>query len=173
MRPRTRMKKAREMPPAPNENGAMTDTDCPETALVSVDLRPSRQLFVLLLAGHVLAGVGVFGAPLDSGLRMGLLAALAAHFAYLAARDALLALPSSIVRVCLLEEGDLQLVFRSGISGRHRLSRTTAAWPGLTVLGLRGLAGWWRGVVLLPDCADAVTLRRLRMALRWKGGGAS
>jgi toxin CptA len=133
--------------------------------MLSISLRPSWRLLLILAAAHVMAaGCAALSLPLGWGCTAAAvgLASLCFH----ARRDALLKAPGSVTGITLDREGRCAL--RSGEGGEleGRVLASTFVSVALVVIHLRLDSGRKRSVVLLSDSADAEDLRRLRVRLR-------
>lgn len=135
---------------------------------VDLTLRASHRLAWLLAVVHTAAIIVVVMMPLDWWLRLAGGALLLASGIYSVARHALLAAPDSIVRLRLTQDGSCQIQTRD-----HRIidGLLRPGWfvsPLMIVIRVacpgKRLA---RGITVLPDAADADSLRRLRIFLRF------
>jgi toxin CptA len=112
--------------------------------------------------------IAVTAMPLPWWARLGGCALLAANGCFLITRQALLGSPGSVTRIRLLQDGSCQLHTREQgiIDGLLR-----PAWYGsplMIVLRVRCPGRRLsRSITLLPDSADADSLRRLRIFLRF------
>jgi toxin CptA len=131
-----------------------------------VVLKPSPALAAALLALHGLAAAAALTS--FSGVSLWLILAGLATSAACSVADALLRLSSSVLWFDLEEAGSGRWKDRGG--QEHSIVKVIPTWlgAGMLVLGLKG--GRWRTrwLVLLPDAAEADTLRRLRVWLRWR-----
>ncbi|MBK7542123.1 MAG: hypothetical protein IPP10_11470 [Candidatus Competibacteraceae bacterium] len=134
---------------------------------VTVELRPSRLLAVALGIAHVAAGVAVFLADVPVWVRLGSSAAVGSSLAWAGFRHGWNRGRDFIARVELLD-GRWRLETRAGAAYRADLSGGYAH-PGIVILNFRLENGRRRSLALLPDSADAESLRRLRVWLRiWR-----
>lgn len=140
---------------------------------VDVTMRASHRLAWLLAALHAAAIAVVLTMPLAGWLRLAGCALLVASGTGLVTRQALLKAPGSIIRLRLSEDGSCQLQTRDLRVIDGRLRPGWFASPLMIVLRIASpgerLA---RGITLLPDAADAESLRRLRIFLRFAVGSS-
>lgn len=134
---------------------------------VLVELRPSRLLVGALGIAHVAAGVAVFLAAVPAWVKLGLSAAVGASLARAGLRHGWSRGRDFIARIELVD-GRWRLETGAGAVGRAGLSGGYAH-PGIVILNFRLENGRHRSLALLPDSADAESLRRLRVWLRvWR-----
>jgi len=86
-----------------------------------------------------------------------------------AVADAWLALPGSILRLELDQDGRVHWIARRGTQGSGRLGPQAVVWPWLVVLCIQGEPRSRRWLVLGWHSADSEALRSLRIRLRWGG----
>ena len=126
---------------------------------LTVPLRRSRRLLVVLCTAHALAGASVMSAVLPGAVAAALLAAVGASLAFALRRE----WPSALV---LHGDGTLETVSAAGAPTPARVHPHTVALGGLVVLLYRQ-EGRIRSVPLLSDCfATAEDFRELRVWLR-------
>ena len=136
-----------------------------------VDLRPSRLLLMGGTALHLLAGVAVVFSGVPTGVKAGLIAMLGLSLAWLGFRYGLRRSPGFIAGIDVLD-GRWRL--RDG-KGGTRPARLTGGYahPLIVILNFRPDDAPRRSLALLPDAADAESLRRLRVLLRiWRDADA-
>lgn len=134
---------------------------------VILELRPSRLLVVALGIVHAAAGVAVFLADVPAWVKLGLIAAVGASLARAGLRHGWSRGRDFIARIELVD-GRWRLETGAGAVGRADLSGGYAH-PGIVILNFRLEDGRRRSLALLPDSADAESLRRLRVWLRiWR-----
>ena len=141
---------------------------------LSVDLRASRQLAVMLALAGTATWLLALWLPLPDFVRLGLAVLLPAATLHALLRDALRLLPWSVTALQLAGDGALRYQTRDGHwrDGQVQGHSCVTAW--LTVLALQPAGSRFaRGVVLLPDCLAADDYRRLRIQLRWGQPSAS
>lgn len=133
-------------------------------ATANIEPRPSRILLVIGGGVHILAGVAVGICSLPLWIKAGWIAGIALalfrfewQYGYRRARGFIARL-ELLDGVWLLETGDGTL-HRAGLTGGY-------AHPGIVILNFHLESGGRRSLVLLPDAADAETLRQLRVWLR-------
>ncbi len=133
---------------------------------VTLSLRPSRRLALLLLAAHG----GVFAAIADISannlvlwarllLLLGVILSFGLQMAKLYGRQ-------RIVHLCLHADGWLEYTRRNDESAKVRIHPHSTATALLTIL----LFGWGRrpgALAVLPDALDFEDFRKLRLWLRW------
>ena len=140
------------------------------TDKLSVTLRPSRilALALTLMAGTALAcsWIGLPGlafAPVAAGIAL----AWASHVAQALQRG------KRAARALELDaRGSARWQDGSGLWQEAEVLPSSYASDWLVVVNLRGSGQRGRSLVLLPDCAAAEELRRLRVWLRWRLGRA-
>ncbi len=132
---------------------------------VAISLRPSRNMVVFLILGHVLTIVTAFiGLPpaaatiVSAALALSLVAQL---------RTALLKQPDAVIALEIIADGSLRYRSRDGAWHPATLNRPAYARPWLIIVRIATLPRGARRVVLLADSAEAEQLRRLRVWLLW------
>ena len=130
-------------------------------------LRPSRLLtFAICLACLLVLGV-VLVLPLGSLLRSFISLAIVLVCVFVLFRDAGLSLADSCVAF-RLEGGDsISLMLRDGHHMVGKLGVGGVILPFVVLINVRLESGGHRALVLLKDCMDADSFRRLRVVLRW------
>ena len=133
---------------------------------LQVEIHPSQQLALLLMAGHGAALFAVFSA-LPARANVMLAPVLLFSLGYFLLRDAWLRLPESCTALEISPEGII-LVRRDGVRLPCMLRSGSVVTPWLTVLNLlpQGMR-LGRGIVLLPESMETESYRRLRVWLRW------
>jgi len=135
---------------------------------IDVSLRASHRLAWLLAGIHAAAIVAVLPMPFVWWLRLAGCAVLLASATALVVRRALLKAPDSIIRLRLERDGSCQMQMRDQRVIDGRLRPGWFASPLMIVLrvacpGQRTS----HSITVLPDSADAESLRRLRIFLRF------
>lgn len=135
---------------------------------VDVPLRASHSLAWLLVAVHAAAIIAITAMPLPWWARLGGCALLAMNGFFRITRQALLGSPASITRIRLLQDGSCQLLTREQGVIDGLLQPAWYGSPLMIVLRVRCPGRFLsRSITLLPDSADADSLRRLRIFLRF------
>jgi toxin CptA len=125
---------------------------------VTLSLRSSRHLRLVLTAAHGLAGAAVLPLHLPTSVRLALLMVLAVSMlATLTRRE-------SIEALRLGARGEIDVISKVGAGGTATILSENTVLPGLVVLVLR-LDGRRRTLVLLPDGVEGDGFRRLRVWL--------
>lgn len=139
-------------------------------SLLTIQLRPSKQLAIILIAAHSCAAVLLFWTlSVSFSIQLiGLLFLIVSLYFYLK-HDALLSFAHSAVSLSFSDKVDCTLETVSGQTVECSVLGSTFVSPYLTVLILQSKQ-WWsmRSVVILPDVIDNEEFRRLRVILRWK-----
>lgn len=131
--------------------------------------RPSVTLSLLLALAHLLSLGAIWSIVFDVVLGLGSSLILAGSFMFYLRRDGLLAAPKSIIHIRFDHNGKCAYQTRDGTGFEATLLGSTLSTPWLSVLNLKPDGRWLaRHVVIFPDSADAETLRKLRVLLRWK-----
>lgn len=132
-------------------------------------LQPSRSLAALVTAAHSLAGVAVLSI-LEGIPALLVLAGIAISLAWCIAKS-MLWLPGNIAQFEILADGAAGWSDRKG--GNHSAKSIQAGWCSeyLLIVGLQGADSKWHWMILLPDAAEAESLRTLRVWFRWHYGG--
>ena len=129
-------------------------------------LQPSRRLALLLLSAH---GLAIFAAQSSlSAAPLVLVIFGVLISASWSVANAMLWLPDAVMHIEIHSGGNGHWFDRQGTA--HAVDGIKASWCGefLIIIGL-GLAGSkYRWVILLPDSAEADTLRCLRVWCRWR-----
>ncbi|HWQ39421.1 MAG TPA: protein YgfX [Burkholderiales bacterium] len=135
-----------------------------------MQLKPSRQLVVLLSLAHVLAGLAAGTLPLAPGVGLLLIGLIAGSLIHALRLHAL----RSAARACVAlrvpaDAAAAELTLRSGAIVRGRILGDSVVSPLLTVVNIRREDTARRvSLVLLPDGAPSDALRALRVWLRFK-----
>ena len=132
---------------------------------LTLSLRRSRRLTVLLVAAHALAAAAAFFLFPHWWLMLFLLAVILISAGLTLRR---LGSPDRICRLTLRGDGQLAFSRADGSAGEARLHPQTTVMAFLCVLLLR-VRGRVEALVLLPDALDAEDFRQLRLWLRWRG----
>ena len=131
---------------------------------LTIELRPSRQLGVLLLIMHAGALAATVASVLPWAGQLFLAAAIMTS-AWLTMRR--LSGPGRVCSLTLRADGLLELERTAGLGGEARVlaQSTVAAW--LVALLLR-CEGAREALTILPDALDPDDFRALRLWLRWR-----
>lgn len=137
--------------------------------MLSITLRPSYLLALLLVAMHALALTSAWLVPLALAAKIGTAVPLTASLALSLQRHVWRAGKRSVRAIRLNGECDISLQGKDGVWLEITLLPSSFISPYLTVLNL-SLEGesMARHVVLLPDAIDKEQFRQLRVWLRWK-----
>lgn len=142
--------------------------------MLDLKLLPSRTLVFLLAMAHLLSLLVVWLLPLTQAAQIIASLLVAASSGFYLRRDGLLAAASSILQLRLDPECNCTYQTRNGTWQEARLLGSSMVSPWLSVLNLSPENSWLtRHLVILPDSADAETLRKMRVLLRWKCANAS
>jgi toxin CptA len=131
---------------------------------ISVKLRPSRNLALLLVAMHAVALLIVSDLELVVWIKLALLLLIAISawncrkYWHGAQR---------IILLSLRDKGALAYVRLNGATGDASVDRQSTVTPWLTVILLKSGKGL-ESLVLLPDALNPDDYRRLRVWLRWQ-----
>ena len=137
--------------------------------MLTIHLKPSRLLAVILLSAHAAAALILQQIDIAQFIRLGGLVAIAVSCYYYIRQDALLTAKQAVITVKLTDKLSCIVVTNNGLSREYGLSSSTFVSPYLTVLMLSTAHHQAiRSVVILPDMIDAETYRQLRVLLRWK-----
>lgn len=133
-----------------------------------VSLRPSAALALMLSAGHGTAAVTLFPLDLPAAVKVLVGLALLASAVASVARHAWRWGSRACVRLRVGPDLGAELETRAGERIAGRVLPSTLVHPWLLVIRVAPEGGGReRAVVLLPDSADADSLRALRVVLRW------
>jgi toxin CptA len=136
--------------------------------MLRLALKPSRLLGAIVVTAHAAAGVTLVPLALPAWMRLAAAAGLVLSLGHALWYRVLLRGASSVADVELLGGDDARLFLRNGAILDARVLETSYVTPLLTVLNLRlAEQRCTRHVVLLRDSAEAETLRRARVLLRW------
>lgn len=139
----------------------------PDRTELTLALGPSPRLAAALVALHLAAAAAALSAAaLPAAVRAGLAALLAAGLAHGLAVHAWRRARHAVVALTLTADGAVVAQTRGGERLEGRVRGDTLVHPAIVVV--RFAAGRRiRSVVVLTDAADADTLRRFRVRLRW------
>ena len=144
---------------------ASVSASAPAAKLV-LQLRPAPELALLLATLH---GLAIFCAWVSlEGIPLALVSVATVASGACTAADAWLALPGSVLRLELDQDGRVHWDARSGAQGSGWLGQQAVVWPWLVVLRIMGKPRS-RWLVLGQRSADPQALRALRVRLRWGG----
>lgn len=149
------------------------------SAMLDLKLHTSRTLVFLLTLAHLLSLVLIWLLPLTQAAQILASLLLMASFLFYLRRDGLLAAGNSILQLRL--DPECQCAYqtragqtRSGAWREARLLGSSMVTPWLSVLNLMPEnSRIARHLVIFPDSAEAESLRKMRVLLRWKCGNAS
>lgn len=131
---------------------------------LSVALRPSRWMLAAGATLHLLAGFAVLSSSVPTGVKTAFMAALGLSLSGLGFRHGMARGSGFIAGVERLD-GRWRLQAGDGGAQPARLTGGYAC-PSIIILNFRLDDGRCRSLTLLPDSADAESLRRLRVLLR-------
>lgn len=135
--------------------------------MLLVDLKPSRQLGIALLAAHAVAAGLVLPLQLPDSLKVALLVLVASSLAHALRRHARLSSPRSITAI-EVRGTETRARTRDGAWHPARVLGTSCVSTRFAVLNLRFPGTRLvQHVVIAPDGAQADAFRRLRVWLRW------
>lgn len=136
---------------------------------LSIQLRPSRQLAVLLSLAHCTAAGVFWPLALPAVVKVIITLLLAGSLYYYLRRDAWLVSPQSVVTLHLTGKNRCKAEIRAKKSINTIIDASTFVAPYMTVLCLKMEQAYrYRTIVILPDSIDADSFRRLRVWLKWK-----
>ncbi len=137
--------------------------------LLTVCLKPSRQLTLILSLVHLVAASLLWPLVLPLVIKLTGIVLLVASLTYYLRKDAFLSFSHSVVSFELSDEMRCTLTTRSGELMNCWIQNSTFVAPYLTVLNLKPEGKFFvRSVVILSDSLVAEEFRRLRILLRWK-----
>ncbi len=143
-------------------------------AVLRLRIGASRLLAgALLLAHGVALACAVLVLP-DWWMPVAAGAAIAASLVFHVRRDALQRSDRAVTEMLLKDAGDCELILKDGSTQAGQIEGSTFVSPLLIVINVsveRSRIG--RSVILLPDCAPAEDLRRLRVWLRHRARPAA
>ena len=137
--------------------------------MLSITLRPSYLLALLLVAMHALAVVSAWLVPLVLAAKFGVAAVLASSLVLSLRQHVWRAGKRSVRAIRLTGECDMSLQGQDGVWLETAILPSSFISPYLTVLNL-SIEGEKRArhVVILPDVVDVEQFRQLRVWLRWR-----
>ncbi len=134
--------------------------------MISVELKPSYILALLLAAAHSGAIFLILALPISYQPILVLL--LLANMIHSIMHHALRLFPASPSSLRIGEKS-CTLYLRNGREIDFSFAGNTYVSPSLTVLNFREAGSHFiRSVVILPDCIERESFRRLRVRLKWK-----
>jgi toxin CptA len=139
--------------------------------MLRVDLRPSRQLALALIAAH--AGAAVTTLPLDvpAAAKIGLVLLIAASLGRALYRHAWLKSRGSVTAIELRDHDRATVETRCGDRLEVRVLGTTYVSAMLCVMNMRAARRPFAcHAVIVRDNVDAEAFRKLRVRLRWGYG---
>jgi toxin CptA len=131
------------------------------TLMHEIELKPSRRLGLLLLGMTVLAGVALLLTDVSAGVAFALGGAVIGRGVW-GWRQA-----APMTRLRIAADGRLQSLDDRAEWCDVEVLDDSFVSPRLIVLRYRAADRRVHALTLLPDSADADSLRRLRMSLRW------
>ena len=139
--------------------------------MLSITLRPSYLLALLLVVMHALALASAWLVPLALAAKIGVAVVLVSSLALSLQQHMWRAGKRSVRAIRLTGECDVSLQGRDGVWLETIILPSSFISPYLTVLNL-SVEGEKRArhVVLLPDAMDTEQFRQLRVWLRWRCG---
>ena len=137
--------------------------------MLRIRIAASPSLAVLLVIGHLVAGVCVV-AFLPAWLAAAILIpALCASLVFHLRRDALRLSDDAVMELTLRDQGQCELLTRGGAMLDGTIADSSFISPLFTVVNVRlDNSGRLRSVLVMPDCAQADDRRRLRVWLRYR-----
>ena len=142
--------------------------------LLTVHLKPSRRLTIILSLAHFAAAGALWSLALSFAVKLAGVAILVISLIYYLRKDSLLSAKDAVAAFELSDEMQCTLTTQSGESIVCAIQGSTFVAPYLTVLNLKPENRFFtRSVVIFPDSIDAEAYRRLRVLLRWKWRDAS
>lgn len=140
---------------------------------IQVDFKPSA-VFIGLFAFTSLSACLILAfMPLAWSIKLGFILLIVSLSTYAILYHGLLWLPTSIVGLRINIKNELQLLRKDGLNIPATVAENTVVTPYLIVLNYHLQKSTWRqrlfnrGIIVLPDHADAESLRQLRVWLRW------
>lgn len=139
------------------------------SAMVKIEIRPSRQLALVLVLAHLGAAAASIAVELPAWAKAVLLIPILASLAWSLYKHALLGSAHSVVAVEVGEGSAASVRTRSGDWHKSVVLDSSFVAPYLTVLNLRiDQSRFACHVVIMPDSVMAEDFRRLRVWLRWR-----
>jgi toxin CptA len=137
--------------------------------------KPSRQLTLYLVAGHLIAAACVLSVSLPLWLGFLLLGLLLASLLYSLRNHVWRTWPFSIVALQFGHDGTVFMQYRNGKLLEAQVLGSSFVAPYLTIILLKTNQAWFaRSVVVLPDMLAPELFRSLRVWLKWRlGRGAA
>jgi len=131
---------------------------------MTIVLRPSLTLALLLTAAHGLVIATVMLVVLSLWIKLGLLLAILASalHIFLSLRG-----PQVVLGLSLRADGLFEVSRADGTSTEMRVHPHTTVMPGLVVLLMRENGTRIQSLVLFPDAISTGDMRQLRLWLRW------
>ncbi len=137
--------------------------------MLSIHLKPSYQLGVILISAHCLAALILWLLALPWQMQMILSVMLITSLIYYLRKDAYLSADNAIVALAFSSEISCTVTTRCGESIVCDVLHNSFVAPYLTVLDLKPAGKFLTcSVVILSDSIDAEEFRQLRVWLRWK-----
>ena len=141
---------------------------------LALRLGASRLLVFALSGAHLLAGVGLWLAPLPLAWAVVGSLGLAGHLVLVLRRDAWRTAAASVVGLELRTDRSARACSPAGLWSDYRVAGSSFTSPVVAVVNLSA-AGRGRGrtILIAKDDLDADTFRRLRVWLGWRYGRSS
>ena len=139
--------------------------------MLRINFKPSRQLLLYLVAGHLIATMCVLSVALPPWLRYLLLTLLLTSLFYSLKNQAWRTWPFSITALEFEHDGTTFMRYRNGKIREAQVLGNSFVAPYLTIILLKPHRAWFvRSVVLLPDMLPQELFRSLRVWLKWRLG---
>ena len=136
---------------------------------LTVHLKPSKQLAVMLSLVHCAVALLLWPLPVSSSVKLIVVLLLMISLYVYLRQDALLSFAHSAVSLRFSDKVDCSMETMSGQIIDCTVLGSTFVSTYLTVLILQPEHRWFaRSVVIMPDAVDAEAFRRLRVLLRWR-----
>ena len=139
--------------------------------MLRVSLKPSRQLALFLLAGHLVAAACVLSVALPLWLRILLLGLLLLSLSHSLLSQAWRLWPFSIVDLQFERDGAVFMQYANGKILEVQVLGSSFVAQYLSIILLKSSRSWFtRSVVLTPDMLAPKLFRALRVWLKWQLG---
>jgi toxin CptA len=137
--------------------------------MLSIELKASRSLTLIILAMHALTFILALSLPLPFFVKLAAAPLLAASLLYSVRGEARRAMAGSVTAIMLLPDGGIEVQTRRRGRQAAKLQAGSFVTPQLTVLRYRLKDRFISShVVIFPDAVEAEDFRRLRVHLRWR-----
>jgi hypothetical protein len=135
---------------------------------IHLNLQPSILLASIISFVVLMMSVFLILLPLNAAFKWPLLALMMVASVYSIRRYALLTSATSVIHLSLTQTSKLQLTYKDAKQAEVRVLESSFVSPYLTVLNLQEIeTGRRLSIVLLPDSAESIGFRQLRVWLRW------